>query len=628
LPAAIAGALDLAVDGPGAELDALAGALAERQVLLVLDDFERITAAAPVVVALIARCPRLVVLVTSRVSLRLRSGREFAVDPLPVPAPEASASVPVLATNAAVELFLHGAQATSAGLVLTRANADAVAEICRRLEGLPLALELAAARIGSLPPAAMLARLHHRLGLLTGAAPDAPPRQRTMRAAIAWSYDLLTPSGQALFRRLAVFEGGCTLSAIESVCAPDEATAADRLDDVEELQRASLLRLEDPAAEDPRLRMLDTVREYAQDRLTDSGESDRLQERHGAHYLALAEEVAGRVFGPDMGSCLDRLEGEYANLAAALQRYTRQPDPARATRMAAALWPYWYVRGRATEGRVRLAAVLRLPGDPGLTPVRALALLGSGQLAISQGDYAAARACAADSTTLYRSLGDDRGLAEALLVAGFAARVEQDHPAATRLLTEALTTARAAGHSFMTAAALHHLGLMAADTGEDIHDARHLLQESLETYRELGLSRFQALLLLALADLALRHGDAHEARSLLHESLQLMLQVRERLGVQGVLDAIARLALEDGDHGQALRLAGAAAHLRALHGSREWPAVERRRAAWLAVARSMLPPAAAAAAWDEGQAMSQDQATSIALALTAAGPEPGATGSV
>src|SRR4051794_6058846 len=297
LPAAVAGALGLATDGPPGDVEVVAGALAGRRLLLVLDDFERITAAAGTVADLAARCPELVVLVTSRVSLRLRSGREFAVDPLATPAPGTSTPVQALAANPAVELFLRRAQASTADFVLTGANADAVAEICRRLEGLPLALELAAARIAVLPPAAMLGRLHHRLGVLTGAAPDAPQRQRTMRAAITWSHDLLSASAQALFRRLAVFEGGCTLSAIEAVCPPAGPDGVDLLDDVEELQRASLLRLEDAAAEDPRFRMLDIVREYAEELLDADADADLLPQRHSIHYLALAEESSGRVFG-------------------------------------------------------------------------------------------------------------------------------------------------------------------------------------------------------------------------------------------------------------------------------------------------------------------------------------------
>ena len=327
LPAAVAGALGLAADGPRGDLDVLAGALAGRRTLLVLDDFERIAGAAGTVAGLAARCPALVVLITSRVSLRLRSGGEFAVDPLATPAPGTSRSVQALAANPAVELFLRRAQARTADFALTGANADTVAEICRRLEGLPLAVELAAARITVLPPAAMLARLHHRLGVLTGDAPDAPQRQRTMREAIAWSHDLLAPSAQALVRRLAVFEGGCTLSAIEAVCAPAGPDAVDLLDDVEELQRASLLRLEDAESEDPRFRMLDTVREYARERLDADGDADLVAERHSAHYLALAENVSGRVFGPNMAAALDRLDREHGNLSAALRRLTASPTP-------------------------------------------------------------------------------------------------------------------------------------------------------------------------------------------------------------------------------------------------------------------------------------------------------------
>jgi hypothetical protein len=435
-----------------------------------------------------------------------------------------------------------------------------------------------------------------------------------MRAAIAWSHDLLSASAQALFRRLAVFEGGCTLSVVEAVCAPTGSEAPDLLDDVEELQRASLLRLEDAESEDPRFRMLDTIREYAQERLEADADGDLVSERHSTHYLALAEEVSGRVFGPDMAHSLDRLDRDHGNLTAALRRLTAQSDAPRAIRLSAALWPYWYVRGHATEGRVSLAAALRLPGGDHVPAARAQALLGSGQLALSQADYAAARASAAESAKLYRAVTDHRGLAEALLVAGFAARVAEDPPAAARLLAEALETARAADHPFMTAAALHHLGLLAADANGDAEAANRLLHESLETYRRLGLSRFSALLLLALGDLAINSGDRDRARPLLTESLQLMAQVTERLGLHLAVDALAHVALDEGEAERAVRLAGAAARLRTLHGTRDWPAVERRRAAWLAVARQVLPAATFSAAWEEGQTMTQDQVVAAALA--------------
>ncbi|HEY5882862.1 MAG TPA: helix-turn-helix domain-containing protein, partial [Nakamurella sp.] len=573
VPSAIALALGLTETGALPVPEALTISLRSRPVLLLLDNFEHVVAAAGLVSDLVARCPQLKMLITSRAALRLRSEREFLVSPLPVPEVTQRLSIHALAANPAVDLFLRRAQAVKPDFALTHDNAGAVAEICRRLEGLPLALELAAPRIRVLPPHSMLARIESRLPFLTGGAVDLPVRQRTMRETIAWSFDLLTTSERTLFQSLAVFDGSCTLPAIEELCATT-AGPGETLDAVEILQRNSLLTLEETVADvEPRFRMLETIREYAWERLAASGAVDELGQRHVGYFLSFAEEAARGFLGPATALWLDRVEADHANLRAAVRRCIEHRDAARGLRLAAALWSFWYIRGYATEGRALLAALLDLPeAAPASTP-RATALLGAGQLALTQGDHAAAWVSLQESIALHRLLGDERGTAAALLAAGFVARLQEEYRTATTLLDEGLTLARATGHTFIVAACLHHLGMIAGDFHQDNAAARRLLEESLELYRALDFPRFIALVLLSLGNVALAEADHDRAHDLLRQSLVGMKQIGEKLGIHGALDAFGQLAITQEHAERAVRLAGAAERLRAASGTRSWPVV-------------------------------------------------------
>src|SRR5664279_5413449 len=325
VPSAIAQALGLTETGAMPVPEALTLSLRDRPVLLLLDNFEHVAAAAGLVSDLVAGCPQLKVLITSRAPLRLRSEHEFFVAPLPAPEVTPRLSVHALAANPAVDLFLRRAQAVKPDFALTQDNGAAVAEICRRLEGLPLALELAAPRIRVLPPQAMLDRIEHRLTFLTGGAVDLPARQRTMRETIAWSYDLLTASERKLFQLLAIFDGGCSLPAIEELCATTDAPAEldaslELLDSVETLLRNSLLLQEETVPdEEPRFRMLETIREYGLELLAASGAEDELRQRHVDYFLSFAEEAARGFFSPATASWLDRVESDHANLRTALR---------------------------------------------------------------------------------------------------------------------------------------------------------------------------------------------------------------------------------------------------------------------------------------------------------------------
>ena len=518
-----------------------------------------------------------------------------------------------LAENPAVALFLARARAVTPDFVLTEANAPAVAAICRRVDGLPLALELAAARVRVLPPPALLARLERRLTLLTGGPRDLPARQRTLREILAWSYDLLTPWEQQVFRWLAVFAGGGSVPAIEAVCDASGERQMDVLDGLEALRRNSLLLVEEAAGGEPRFRMLETIREYAHERLAESPDEKSLRTQHASYYLALAEEGARHRYSATQVLWLDRLEQEHDNLRAALRWYADGRDTELGLRLAGALWTFWYIRGYVTEGRTHVTALLTLPESAPMRAPRAVALLGAGQLARTQGDYAAARASLEESLALYRALDDARGTAHALLWTGFVARVQEEYGAARTLLNEGLALACAIGETGVTAATLHHLGMIAADVQEDSAGARSLLEESLALYQMLGLRRNIALVLLSLGDLARADGHLAAADGLVHESLAIMAEVGENLEIPWALDTVAHLAMDEGQAERAVRLAGAAARLRDTMGTLAWPVAQRQREHWLASARTLLDGEAFAGAWTAGQAMTRGQAVAYAL---------------
>jgi non-specific serine/threonine protein kinase len=346
-----------------------------------------------------------------------------------------------------------------------------------------------------------------------------------------------------------------------------------------------------------------------------------VRRRHAEFFVARAEETR-RAYRPAQGPWLDWFERERGNVCAALRWCIERGDAETALRLGAALWMFWYVGGDAAEGRPLLAAALALPGATTETAPRAECLLGAGQLAMTQGDYAAARASLRESIALYRAMGDDRGASEALLAAGFVARVQEEYDAARALLDEALALSRACGHRFMTAASLHHLGMMAADARGDYPAARSFLEESLAHYRALGYQRFIAVVLLSLGDVARAEGDRARARQLLQESLATTVEAGERLGIARALNALAHLAMDEGEAERAVRLAGAEARERQTRGTRGWPVEERRRAGWLAAARVVLGDAAFESAWAAGRAMTREQAIAFARESGEGGPAP------
>ena len=459
--------------------------LREKRLLLLLDNFEHLVAARKDILRLLVACPRVVALATSRVPLRVRGEREYRVAPLALP--EETAAPATLVQAAAVALFLERALAAGVDLDLTLDTAPAVAAICRRLDGLPLAIELAAAWTPFLPPPALLARLERRLPLLVGGAHDLPARQQTMRDAIAWSYDLLDERERALFRQLCVFVGGCTLEDAEAVCAAGERSAA--LVRLAALVEKNLLRRQDdtPASgAEPRLVLLETIREYGLERLEECGEVAVARDRHAARYLALAEVAAPELNGSQGLAWGARLEREHDNLRAALRWALDSGDGETALRLAAALWRFWSTRGHLSEGRRWLREALAVADKPTTIPsARGQALIGAATLAIDQGAYDEAAPLCTQAVAHARERGGRHDLAAALNVQGLLARMHQDYADSMRYHEEALALAEALGDRAGVAVALTGLAYAAVFTG-DIARGTSLFERSLAIFRELG----------------------------------------------------------------------------------------------------------------------------------------------
>jgi predicted ATPase len=613
VPSAVARAVGVTAEDPRRLVEVMARALDQR--FLILDNMEQVADAARFLSDLLSRCPALTVITTSRVSLGIRAEQLFPLEPLEHPHAGTRSGVQALAVSPAVDLFLRRVQAVDPHFKLTEHNAAAVATICQRLEGFPLALELAAARAAVLPPEAMSVRLDRRLDVLAGAGPDLPDRQRTMRATVAWSYDLLSTSAQALFRSLSGFACGACLQTVEALpLGRREQPLGSALDDLEALVRGSLLRVTDQGdATGPRYRMHELIREYGLEQLTCAGEVERLSRWQAHHFLALAEAAERHYYGPESAGWLDRLDVEHANLRAALLWSERSGRTDLALRLGSALSWFWYVRGHATEGRARLAASLAAPDAADLVVERIPALLGAAQLAQTQGDYVGARELLEECVAASRQTGDQRRIAAALLTAGFVARVQEDYASATEMLQQADTIAGSAGPAFIAAAARHHLGMIAADRDADLAAARTQLEDSLHRYRELGMARFEALVLLSLSAVACRTGDLDRAADLGCRSLRLMRETGDVLSLHGALDALAEVAVARRELVRAVRLAAAAEHFREVGGIRAWPVEARRTAQWLATARAALAPREYQEHWQDASSLTVEVAVEEAL---------------
>src|SRR6266567_1005303 len=552
----IAHSMGLLESGSQSLLDLLRTSLHAKHRLLLLDNFEHVLTAAPRLSELLEACPALKLLVTSREVLRLRGEHQFAVLPLALPDPKRLPDDRSLAHVPAVDLFIQRAQAIRSDFQLTDDNARAVASICIRLDGLPLAIELAAARVKLLAPQALLARLDRRLPVLTAGARDLPLRQRTLRNTLAWSYSLLTQEEQHLFQRLSVFTGGATLEAIEAVCEALGDEPGRVFDGVALLLDKNLLQKPAQGDEEPRLLMLETIREYGLERLASEGEAHATRQAHAAYYLALAEQAEPQLDSHEQLSWFQRLEREHDNLRAALTFLVEQGSVGQskelALRLAGALWRFWLVHGHVSEGRHFLERALEGSEQRG-SAWRAKALLGVGALATSQDDSGQAEVLCGEGLALYRELGDRRGSALCLAMLGYMAMMRSTYAQARTRLEESLQQALEAGDTGVRVFALQILATVLIYQGEYTR-AQALLEESLLLSRERGDVQNHAQSLAQLGHVLLFQGELARAQARLEEGLVISRNVGYKRAIGQSSNLLGTVTWLQGDVARACSL--------------------------------------------------------------------------
>ena len=577
VPSAIAQTLGVKEQGGTSLTDTLRDQLQARDLLLVLDNFEHLLDAAATVAELLDTCRALHILVTSRIPLHLVREHEYPVLPLSVPDPTQTLPPAALFRYEAVALFVERAQAVKPDFAITSDNASALAEICARLDGLPLAIELAAARIKLFPPQTLLQRLESRLQLLTGGARDLPIRQQTLRGEIDWSYSLLSEAEQTLFARLSVFAGGCSLEAAEAICNPDG--VPDVLEGLASLVDQSLLR--QVGDDEPRFSMLETIREYAAEQLEASGERETMRRHHASFFLTLAERAEREVDGPRQASWLEQLEVEHDNLRSALQWALDRGKAETALRLATALDTFWMVRTHWSEGRRWLEEALEV-GILGPPALRARALRVAAGLAVQQTEYRAAHQWSEESLKLAERLEDSSERAAALLSLGQVAGLEGDYIREQALYQESLTLYRELDNKERTCEALFRCGATAWQRG-DYPRAEVCLQESLALAGELGDTHRLGNCLTNLGEVALAQGELERAQTLLEDALALQRQIRDRNCSALSLSGLGAVALERGDSGSARRRLEESMALFEEVGARRYKAGALLRLGWVAL---------------------------------------------
>ena len=615
-------------------LEILKDYLRDKQMLIVVDNFEQVMTAAPNIAELIAAASGLKILITSRVLLHLSAEREFVVPPLEMPSDVSQVSLDELSNYEAIRLFVERAQNAKSNFALREENARSVAEICARLDGLPLAIELAAARVKILTPNAILAKLENRLNLLTGGAKDLPARQQTMRGAVEWSYDLLNEDEKTLFRRLAVFAGGFTFEAAEAVVEEEKrrkgeevivsdtqsvsstpqllisSSQIDILDLITSLVDKSLLVSKEQAEGEMRFRMLEVVREYALESLEMSGEMEAMRHSHAAYFLTLGEEAEVHLQTAQAGEWLNRLEHEHDNLRAAI-RWLFENDAEMAERLAAAIRIYLINRSHLTEGREWLNAALER-SDEASAAVRFKLLNGLGYLAFSQGDYLAARKFFEGDLAEGRTAGDKRRIAESLRGLGAVAHSQDDYTAARKFGEEGLAIHRELNDVFGIAKSLNGLVVLALSEG-DSATARTLSEESLTNFRLVGNESGICYCLINLGEIAYINGDYEEAQERFAETLTIAQNLGYKDRVSFCLDGFAALGGKRGEWELAARLTGAAEHLREQIGYESKVTDRQRRNAYLAELKTKVDEDAFAKLYEQGRKLKLEEAVALCL---------------
>ena len=547
----IAHALGLMENAGLRTIDVLIAHLRTLEMLLVLDNFEQIVDAAPTIAELLAACPRISAVVTSRITLRLTGEREFPVQPLPLPDAARDDSAAALSANPAVALFVERAQAVRPDFEIDDESAPAIAELCVRLDGLPLALELAAARIRIFSPHALLARLGNRLDLLKGGARDMPERHQTLRGAISWSYELLEPQEQALFRRLAVFAGGFTLEAAEAVVEAASPLGLDIFDGVSALVERSLLRRDMDVHGEPRFGMLETVREFGTECLDHAGEVGPTTAAHARFYLAFAEAAAPRLIGSDQQRWLERLEADVDNLRAAFDGFA-EADTLSPLRLGVALYKFWIVRGHLREGRRHLEECLARPGAHTPTPARARALNALSTITHELSHFTLARPMVEESLAIFRELGDEQGMANSSTGLAWIMMMIGDHAESRAMVEAALPLHRRLGNRRGEGLTIHNLAILDYFTGDLISSRSHF-EQSIAVMRALGDRRADAYFSIGLSWVDREEGRWTDAARRIDEALVILAMLRDaQLTAWGLIHRGA-LALERGESDAAVR---------------------------------------------------------------------------
>jgi predicted ATPase len=631
--------------------DLLKRYLRNKQVLLLLDNFEQVLPAAPRIADLLESCPEAKILVSSRASLHLRAEKELPVPPLAIPPLGLAPDLQPLSQYSAVQLFIQRAQGVHPDFQVTNENAPAVAEICHRLDGLPLAIELASARSRLLSPQALLVRLEHRFELLRGGTRDLPERQHTLYSAIDWSYNLLNEDERRLLRRLSVFAGGWTLEGAEAVCYTEGEQPMEALDGLEILTDNSLLRAPEGVDGDTRLRMLETIREFAHERLTGSGEADAIHDRHARYFLSIAERAETEMRQSARQAWYQRLEAELDNFRAAMDWLLEHDQSELALRIGMALWIFWWTRGYRREGLQWLEKGLASTGSV-TEAVRAKALNRAGFLTRDLGDYARAVVMLQESLALWRQIDDQAGIALSLDNLGTTVMRQGDYAGATVMLEEALDLRRRLSDQHGTYATLHNLGLVASWQGsneraielygeslalarvaQDDHNLGIILTnlgeqyshqgdceraeacyaEAASIYQRLGNRAGEADVMRNRGVIALKQSDYTRASDLLVETILAFQEMDDRENTIWAIEALAAVAKEQHLSDRAARLLGASDSLRQTVGVARAHIDQVDFDACLASVRGQLGEGAFGVAWAEGSRMTFEQTVAYAV---------------
>ena len=626
VPQAVSQALGVREQPDRPLLETLKDVLRSRKMILVVDNCEHLVdTAASLADALLSSCPMLRILATSREPLYVPGEVVWAVPPLSLPGGDQGSTVESLMRTEAVRLFMDRARSRLPGFEVTEENVGAVMRVCRKLEGIPLAIELAAARMGALAVEQVAQRLEDSLKLLTGGSRTVEPRQQTLRATLDWSHGLLSDAEGKLFRRLSVFAGGWTMEAAEVVCPGEGIDEDDVLDLLSKLVEKSLVVAETSSSPGAggalRYRMLEPVRQYGRERLDEGGETERVRDRHARHYLKLAEAARPNLVGPEEAAWLARLEEEHDNLRAVLSWTIQGLEVEIGARLALALWRFWDWRGYLSEGRRWLESVLVLDGTDGRTegaaPVlpaltRTTLLHVAGNLARAQGDYERAVALYEESLAVRREGGHKKGISASLHQLGIVEYERGEYERAVRLHEQALALSREIEFTYGIAIVLSTLADVVRARG-DLERAGTLLEESLALFRRLGHAWGFARTLTSLGGVACEAGEDARASTLYEEGLELERMSGNKLGAAACLEGLARVAAARGEPERAARLCGAAAALREEIDAPLPPVARADHERHVAAARAGLGEEAFESAWAQGRAMDPERAIEYAL---------------